>query len=62
MKRKESFEEGDRVVHRGENVRGTVTDTENYGAKMKIKWDDGFQTLETFHTVDFADKKKRGKK
>lgn len=46
---KDYFEGGDRVEHKGEGVRGSV-DESNF-AKMRVQWDDGLSTLETFHTV-----------
>jgi len=46
-----TFNEGDRLLHSGENVYGEVAGT-NYPPPMfKVEWDDGHTTLESMHTV-----------
>lgn len=46
-----SFKVGDIVIHTKEEIEGKISDT-NYGTKFKVKWEDGFETLESFHTVE----------
>lgn len=49
------FEEGDRVRHYGEDIEGQVADTGYTAPKFKVEWDDGHETLESFHSVEKLD-------
>lgn len=49
----ESFSEGDRVRHEGEGIEGVVASTDWQPPHFRVEWDDGFETLESFHTVEF---------
>jgi len=53
--RNDIVQEGDEVIHSGEKVEGTVVSLD-YGTSFKVKWEDGMETLETFHSVDFPNK------
>jgi hypothetical protein len=44
--------EGDAVRHDGECIDGEVVDTNYLAPKFKVKWEDGYETLESFHTVE----------
>lgn len=50
---KNEFEEGDRVLHRGEQVKGTVVDVNYPAPKFLVEWDeDTPDTLESLHSVE----------
>jgi len=48
------FREGDRVRHKGEGVKGEVVSTAFKPPKFKVEWDDGYETLESVHTVEMV--------
>lgn len=45
-----TFDEGDRVRHKGEGIEGDIVSF--VVGKMKVAWEDGHTTLETFHNVE----------
>lgn len=50
------FQVGDRVVHDGEGIEGTVVNTERPPAPhFIVEWDDGQRTNESMHTVSEVD-------
>lgn len=48
-----TFKKGEVVVHKGEGIKGEISGFHN--GKVKVQWNDGHETIETFHTIERVD-------